>query len=325
MKMTRLQGRILTSELEFPLGPVALEDASVLVVEAQAGRLTRLLPNGERQTLAEVGGRPSGAALGPNGHCYIGNNGGSGWRTERGDTGWVSPVTGDNGGSIQKVDLTTGAVETLYTHCQGIPLHEPRNIVFDDQGGFWFTDSGKRFNDRPVSGYLYYAHGDGSSIRRAPEDLLTTCGLGLSPDGRTLYVTEAQTGRLWCYSINAPGELSQKPWPFPDGGRLMHGPSGDPRFNSLAVEENGNVCVATLVEGGITVFSPQGRLLEFHMIPEACCTNICFGGPNSQTAYITLSRGGRILAVPWPRPGFNLYKRSVTRYRHEKNPMPLIS
>jgi gluconolactonase len=74
----------------------------------------------------------------------------------------------------------------------------------------------------------------------------------------------------------------------------------------MALEANGNICVATLVTGGITVFSPQGEKLEYCQGPEPYCTNICFGGEDMRTAYITLSGTGRLVAVDWPRPGLKL-------------------
>ena len=75
---------------------------------------------------------------------------------------------------------------------------------------------------------------------------------------------------------------------------------------ALALEANGNVCVATLVRGGISVISPQGELLEFHAAPEGYCTNICFGGADRRTAFITLSGYGQLLATQWPRAGLPL-------------------
>jgi gluconolactonase len=100
--------------------------------------------------------------------------------------------------------------------------------------------------------------------------------------------------------------VAAEPWPSPSGGKLIHGLSGYQRFDSLAVEADGSICVATLVRGGISVFSPKGDLLEFHEAPEPYCTNICFGGPEMKTAYITLSGTGRVIAVEWPRPGLAL-------------------
>ena len=96
------------------------------------------------------------------------------------------------------------------------------------------------------------------------------------------------------------------PWPSPHGGRLVAGLGGFQRFDSLAVEASGNICVATLVNGGITVFSPEGGIVEFYEASEGYCTNICFGGEDMKTAFITLSGYGTLIAVDWPRPGLKL-------------------
>jgi gluconolactonase len=305
--MPKLQGRLIATGLGFPEGPVALPDGSVLFVEIAAGRLTRVLPDGELQVIAQLGGGPNGAAIGSDGYCYVCNNGGFNWRTDDGFTRPIGEATDYKGGSIQRVDLTTGKVETLYTHCDGIPLHGPNDIVFDSQGGFWFTDFGKKFADRMMHGAVYYARTDGAFICRRAFPVLTPNGVGLSPDGGTLYVSETETSRLWSYPVTAPGELELQPFPSPNGGRLVQGLPGYQRFDSLAVEEGGNVCVATLVRGGINVFSPGGELVEFHEAPEGYCTNICFGGQDMRTAYITLSGYGQLLAVNWPRPGLRLF------------------
>lgn len=305
-KQLRLDGRIIASGLRFPEGPVALPDGSVLVVEIEGGRLVKVAPDGAQTVVAELGGGPNGAALGPDGHCYVCNNGGFSWRTDAGFTRPTGAAANYRGGSIQRVNLATGAVQTLYTECDGQPLHGPNDIVFDDQGGFWFTDFGKVFEDRIMRGGVFYARTDGRFIRRAAHPVLTPNGIGLSPDGSTLYVAETETSRLWSYPVRGPGELGLEPWPAPNGGRLLHGLPGYQRFDSMAVEAGGNVCVATLVRGGISVFSPQGELLEFHAAPEGYCTNICFGGPDRRTAFITLSGYGQLMAVPWPRAGLAL-------------------
>ena len=308
MEHLKLQGEVLASGLEFPEGPVAMPDGSVLVVEIAAGRLTRVLPDGELRKVAELGGGPNGAALGPDGHVYVCNNGGFSWRTDNGFTRPTGPAAGYAGGSIQRVDVATGAVQTLYTHCDGVALHGPNDIVFDAHGGFWFTDFGKTFEDRILRGAVYYARADGSHIRRAAHPVLTPNGVGLSPDGRVLYVAETETSRLWSYPVleGERGQLGAEPWPSPNGGRLVHGLPGFQRFDSLALEAGGNICVATLVRGGISVFSPGGELLEFHEAPEGYCTNICFGGADRRTAYITLSGHGQLFAARWPRAGLAL-------------------
>ena len=78
-------------------------------------------------------------------------------------------------------------------------------------------------------------------------------------------------------------------------------------FDSMAVDGDGNVCVATLINGGITVISPDGKSIEHIPMPDPITTNICFGGPDLKTAYITLLATGKLVAIDWPRPGLKLH------------------
>ena len=71
--------RVLATGLEFPEGPIAMPDGSVLLVEIRGRRLTRVYPDGRKQVVAEIPGGPNGAAMGPDGKCYICNNGGFSW------------------------------------------------------------------------------------------------------------------------------------------------------------------------------------------------------------------------------------------------------
>lgn len=307
MKRLKLEGEIIATGLQFPEGPIFLPDGSLMVVEIRGANLVRIDPQGNKNNVAYLGGGPNGAAMGPDGSCYVCNNGGFSWITEQGFTRPTGEAKDYKGGYIQRVYIDTGEVEVLYTHCDGIPLYGPNDIVFDNQGGFWFTDFGKTLEDRMMRGAVYYARTDGSLITRAAFPLITPNGIGLSPDGKTLYVSETETSRLWSYPVIGAGKLEASPWPSPNGGHLVHGLPGFQRFDSLALEQGGNICVATLVNGGISVFSPEGELLEFHEAPEKYCTNICFGGEDLKTAYITLSGYGELMKVEWLRQGLPLH------------------
>lgn len=72
------------------------------------------------------------------------------------------------------------------------------------------------------------------------------------------------------------------------------------------MEANGNICVATIGECGISVVSPQGDLVEFVATDDIFTTNICFGGADMQDAWITLSGSGRLAKTRWNRPGLKL-------------------
>src|SRR6202034_1869123 len=135
-------------------------------------------------------------------------------------------------GRIEQVDPGSGVIKVLYDNCDGVPLKGPNDIVFDRSGGCWFTDLGKIYGRLMDRGAVYYARADGSLIKEAIFPILTPNGVGLSPDGRTLYVTETETSRVWSFAITGEGQVEKLPWPSPNGGKLLHGLPGYQRFDS---------------------------------------------------------------------------------------------
>jgi len=299
--------REIASGLRFPEGPVAMADGSVLVVEIARGTLTRVQPDGRAEVVAETGGGPNGAAIGPDGAVWICNNGGFEWHDLGGILMPGEQPASYAGGSIQRVDLASGRVETVYTECGGHPLRGPNDLVFDGAGGFWFTDHGKiRARERDRGG-VYWARADGSEIREVVYPLDAPNGIGLSPDGRRLYVAETYTGRLWAFDVTGPGAVATGVGlGMPGGAILLSGLPGFQLFDSLAVEAGGNVCVATLATGAITVFAPDGAIVEQVATGDPLTTNVCFGGPERRMGYVTCSGTGRLMAAQWARPGLAL-------------------
>lgn len=305
------QFREITSGLQFPEGPVAMNDGSVLVVEVTRGTLTRVRPNGTKEVVAETGGGPNGAAIGPDGMVYVCNNGGLKFAEDGSPTEGVP--AGYTGGSIQRVNLASGKVETLYTECNGHRLRGPNDLVFDAAGGFWFTDFGKVEERQKDRTGVYYAKTDGSLIKEMVFPIDGPNGIGLAPGDTHLYVAQTFEGRVWQWEIPRPGELARVAGEGgallagPGGGKLLIGLPGYQLLDSLAVDSAGNVCVATLINGGVTVISPQGSLVAFIPTGDPLTTNICFGGPDLCTAYITLTSQGKLVAMDWPRPGLKLH------------------
>jgi len=136
--------------------------------------------------------------------------------------------------------------------------------------------------------------------------MLSPNGIGLAPDAKALYVADTESSRLFAFDIEAPGRLRTEPFPAPFGGRLVCGLPGFQRFDSLAVEASGNIAVATLVTGHITVVARDGRIVRQIEMPDVYPTNICFGGADMKTAYVTLSASGRLATMDWPEPGLRL-------------------
>jgi gluconolactonase len=294
--------------LEFPEGPVALANGDVLVVEVMGGRLTRIAPDGQKTVVAQTGGGPNGAALGPNGACIICNNGGMG-PSHSADFLLPSEAPFDTPpGCIQSVDLASGAVATLYAHTDATPFWGPNDLVFDAAGGFWFTDFGRDRGHIRQRGSVYYATPDGGSIREAIRPMDGPNGIGLSPDGRTLYVAETFSGHVWAFALIAPGQIDADAGQgMLPGGRILSRSGPGQFLDSLAVDSAGNICVASPGHGAILVFSPDGGPPETIAMPDFLTTNIAFGGPDLSTAVITLGSSGRLVSMPWPRPGLRLH------------------
>lgn len=300
--------RIIAEGLRFPEGPVAMADGSIILTEIERGRITRIAPDGTKSVVATPGGGPNGLAIGPDGKLYCCNNGGFNWN-ETG--GYLAPhgIADDySGGRIERIDMATGEVELLYRSGDfGCTLRGPNDIVFDGHGGFWFTDHGKvdyaaRCHD--IVG-IFYAKADGSHLEEVIFPSYHPNGIGLSPDGKRLYAAETYTCRLTAFNVIAPGKVDDAAGPGGPGIPLYR-PAGYKFFDSLGVEECGNICVATIGECGISVVSPEGELVEFVATDDIFTTNICWGGPDMKTAYVTLSGSGRLAAIDWARPGLKL-------------------
>ncbi len=291
---------LVAEGLAFPEGPVPMPDGSVLVVEILGGRITKIDKDGRATLVANVGGGPNGAAIGPDGALYVCNNGGFGTGPR------ATPC-------IQRVDLGTGECATIYAESGGRPLVAPNDLVFDATGGFYFTDM--------RGDAIHYARPDGSAVRPVVTGVPRPNGVGLSPAGDILYWAQTETRQVMRRRVLAPGELQASPGcttaALIRGGAidlwtLVVGIPGCQEFDSLAVDSGGAVCVGTLVEGGVTEVAPDGGLdaVVRWTLPEALAdgmvTNIAFGGADLTTAYLTCSQFGRVVRCTWPRPGLRL-------------------
>jgi len=305
-----LEYEVLATGLEFPEGPIAMPDGSVVLTEIKRRTLTRVHPDGTTEVLAEAGGGPNGAAVGPDAKIYVTNNGGYFIWTELGDLTIPGEVPDDwTGGCLQRIDLATGEVEVLATECEGRALQAPNDLVFDTEGGIWFTDHGVKDELAETQAGVLYRAADGT-VSPVAFHTQSTNGVGLSPAGDRLYVAETHSGRLWAWDVTGPGQVGRDPAsPAAHGGTLLyHAPEGQ-LFDSLAVDGEGWVCVGTLGlgVGGISAVAPDGSMVEHLVVPDdPLITNICFGGEGLRTAYMTSSGKGELLTASWSRPGLAL-------------------
>jgi gluconolactonase len=316
--------RVVADGLGYPEGPIYKSDGTILLVEIYNGNLTRVNPDGTKQTVANLGGGPNGAAVGPDGAIYICNDGGLEW-TPIPATPNTLPLlvpglqpANYTGGSIQRVSGSTFI--TLYSQCNGNRICSPDDLVFDVTGSFWLTDWGKqRAADRDITA-VYYAQSDGKKIVAAIPGRSAPNGIALSPDDTRLYVAETYARWILYWELSSPGVIKPNPNTFDGSYLLTAAIPGQGTLDSIAIDEEGNVYAATMlpegqnpaIPGGITVVSPQGRILDFIELmvegkPEPLPSNLCFGGPDRRTAFITLAGTGRLVACEMKIPGKPLH------------------
>ena len=300
-----MEFQILAEGLAFPEGPVFMDDGSVILVEIAKGEITRVKRDGTKQTIAKPGGGPNGAAIGPDGALYVCNNGGFKWAEIEGMMIPGNAAADYTTGRIERIDIATGKVERLYDSYEGFSLSGPNDIVFDAAGGFWFTDLGKHYDHHSDHGGIYYGTPDGKSLKRAAYGPDFN-GIGLSPDGKTVYAAVCSRCYILAFDITGPGEVAPSPLAAVPG-RLVADFPGRILLDSLAILASGKIAQATLVDRpGIGVADPATGEIVYHAFPDLLTTNIAFGGADMRDAAVTLSTTGKLALARWDEPGLRL-------------------
>lgn len=297
---------VLGEGLGYLEGPVIGLDATVHALDLRENRVWRL-DGGDPAMVACVDGCPNGMALVSPTEAVVANNGGFPWTDFGGERHPIDVVQHTNeppgfeGGWLEHVDLATGAVRRLVDSADGRRLRGPNDLVVDAAGGIWFTDTGKFRRHDVDHGAVHYLLPDRSAAEPRIAPLLGPNGIGLSPDGDRLYVSETLTGRVWTWQLAGPGEIRPDPRgaPFHGGVCVAATPY---TLDSLAVEADGRIAVGAIADG-VVVVTPDGAELDVHPVPGDVVTNLAFGGPDGRRAVLTLARSGRVVETTWPRPG----------------------
>jgi len=293
------------SGLKFPEGPLLMADGSVMLSEVLGNRVVQIWPDGTMKTIAEPLGMPNGLAFGPDGYLYCANMGGL-LKPEI-----LGPISDTDarklayrGGSIQRIDISTGEVKDVVTHSDGLPLPAPDDLVFDADGNFYFTDIGvsDTKNRKDDQTGIYFVSADLTVVKRIVKSLVPSNGIGISPGGKKLYWTEYHTGRLFMRKIESPGVLAEPTTAFDDC--IFSHPLPITYFDSLTVGATGEIAVAThngTPDGrnGVITFTPEGDEVDFIAFDDSYTSHIIFTFSGEAKAFVTLSTTGCLVEVPW--------------------------
>jgi gluconolactonase len=201
-------------------------------------------------------------------------------------------------GQVVQYDMATAKATILASQFDGERFNAPNDLIVDADGGIYFTDPLFRA-PTPLPQRVqavYYIAADGK-VSRVTEGLQAPNGIGLSPDGNRLYVCPSQQAEMLVYEVQGPGKLSD-PKTFcslkqPDG-KVRTGADG------ITLDVQGNVYITTHI--GVQVFSPQGKPIGVIAFPQQPA-NVCFGGEEWKTMYVTARTG--LYRVKMPIPGLH--------------------
>lgn len=292
--------KVVASGLRFPEGPSFDEAGNLFIVELGGGRVSRIDADGSVGEFAQCGGAANGSAFGPDGHLYVCNNGGRHPAVPSTDN-----LAGDGGSPalIQRVS-PTGNVSIVLDAIDGTPLNAPNDMCFDATGGYWFSDpKWEGTAEEPVpKGDLGYVSADGVATRLAT-DIRFPNGMGLTPDGNTLLVTESSTGCLWAFPLSGPGAT---------GDPVVLAECGDGSLpDGFALDAEGRILVAGHGTDCLHVFDAEGRhQRNIELGSGLGLSNLCFGLGESRSIFVTASASGEVLSLEWDAPGMPLFPHS---------------
>ncbi|HSI13545.1 MAG TPA: SMP-30/gluconolactonase/LRE family protein [Chthoniobacter sp.] len=208
---------------------------------------------------------------------------GNGIRFDRAGNMYVADYTGHN---ILRVDMRTRAV-SIFAHEDR--MNQPNDLAIAADGTLYASDP----NWEDGTGQLWSIDRQGR-VRRLAEKMGTTNGLDLSPDGRTLYVNESTQRNVWAFTIAPDGSLTNK--------RLLK-KFKNGSLDGMRCDVDGNLYVTRQDKGTVVKLSPTGEVLREFNILGANPSNLCFGGSDGCTLYITEVEHQRLVQVRVDRPG----------------------
>ena len=190
------------------------------------------------------------------------------------------------GHNVLRIDPATRAI-TVFAHSD--QMNQPNDLAIASDGTLYASDP----DWKEKTGQLWRIDKDGS-VKRIAEKLGTSNGIEVSPDGKTLYVNESVQRNVWVFTIGAEGNLTDK--------RLLK-KFDDHGFDGMRCDIDGNLYITRHGKGTVVKLSPTGEVLREIDVLGPMPSNICFGGPDGRTAYVTEVKQRRLVQFRVDRPG----------------------
>ena len=261
----------LTEEKSFTPGiegPNCDRDGNIYAVNyAQQQTISKTTPDGKSELWVTLPGKSTG-----NGIVF-----------DRAGMMYVADYVGHN---VLKIDVQTKAI-TVFAHEDG--MNQPNDLTIAPDETFYASDP----NWKDGTGQLWRIDRAGKTTRVA-KDLGTTNGIEVSPDGKTLFVNESVQRNVWAFPIHADGSLGEKRLvkKFPDHG-----------FDGMRADVDGNLYLTRHGKGTVVKMSPGGEILQEIDVLGPFPSNLCFGGPDGRTVYVTEVKHQRLVQFRVDRPG----------------------
>ena len=241
----------LAGGFRFTEGPAADGQGNIFFTDIPNGRIHKWSLDGKLSTFMENSGGANGLFFAKDGKLLacLGN---------RGQLVSISP---------------NGSVTVLAGMYQGKSFNSPNDLWQYPGGIIYFTDPryGRRDNLPQDGEHVYCFFPDGQRVKRVIDDMVRPNGVVGSREGKILYVTDHGASKTYAYTINSDGTLSDK--------RLFATEGSD----GMTIDSEGNIYLTGEM---VSVYDSKGNKVEVIEVPERP-SNLCFGGPDKQTLFIT--------------------------------------
>ena len=252
----------LSTDFKFSEGPASDAEGNVYFTDQPNDRIMKWTIDGKFETFMQPSGRSNGLCFDSKGNLI---------------------ACADEKNELWSIDVKTKQVTVLVKAYNGKLLNAPNDVWVRPDGGLFFTDPWykrdywKRGPQEQDGHHVYFLSPDHKTLSRVTQDLTQPNGIIGTPDGKMLYVSDLDAHKTYSYRINNDGSLADKKL-FCEAGS-----------DGMTIDDEGNVYITN--SNGVTVFDKTGKQIENIRIAEPWTGNVCFGGKDMHTLFITASKG----------------------------------